>query len=89
MTVDEALTVLATRPAERSKLDGYREEWDEETCAEVLAEEVERLRELVHAAYREGVCEGGKIFNRSLDACWNTSEAKRLLAQEGEHHDDT
>lgn len=47
MTVDEALERIYTRPAERCWMDGYFDEWDEETCAYVLAEDIDRLRKAI------------------------------------------
>jgi hypothetical protein len=50
MTVDAALKAIATRPADRWNLDGFGETWDMETCAEVLADEVDRLRDVIYRA---------------------------------------
>ena len=47
LTPDIAIQAIRTRPAERWALHGYGKDWTEGEVAEVLGDEVERLREQV------------------------------------------
>jgi hypothetical protein len=50
MTAEEALRYARMRRTDLYREDGFEESWGHETIAEVLADEVERLRKVIRDA---------------------------------------
>lgn len=67
MTVNEALKRINMHPADRCRMDGYFDEWDEETCAYILADEIERLRNAIKQ-HRCNVWGEGGLVEHEADA---------------------
>lgn len=78
MTPQQAIDYARMRTADLYKIEGFGESWDHSTLAEVLADEVERLGELVETMLA--------ALELSVDDCmdagsWEEFTARRDLAR--------